>query len=164
MKKFFAFLFGTFYLVFVLGMLYAFIWFFGKLAIWIMDLFPKDEMVITVVIALQPLFWIFILCFFQNKSFIEVIEYCTRSENKFESIFFLLCWGCALFVTVGHNSLTRHWIDILVQNKNEATILGLSSAFYFLPSIISKIRNHHNSLAIYFLNTFLGWTIMKYMR
>jgi hypothetical protein len=39
------------------------------------------------------------------------------------------------------------------------TIIALLAfAFYFLPSIVALIRRKRNSLAIFFLNLFAGWT------
>jgi Superinfection immunity protein len=40
-------------------------------------------------------------------------------------------------------------------------ILGL--AFYFLPSIIAFSRRHRNSVAIFVLNLFLGWTLVGWV-
>jgi hypothetical protein len=39
-------------------------------------------------------------------------------------------------------------------------LLGLAVllGFYFFPSIIAVCRGHHNTLAIFLLNLFLGWT------
>lgn len=36
-------------------------------------------------------------------------------------------------------------------------------SLYLLPWIISKIRNHHNSGAIFVLNLFLGWTFLGWI-
>jgi T4 superinfection immunity protein len=39
-------------------------------------------------------------------------------------------------------------------------LLGIAVilACYFFPSIIAVCRGHHNTLAIFLLNLFLGWT------
>jgi hypothetical protein len=37
-------------------------------------------------------------------------------------------------------------------------IIGITLAGYFFPSIIAVTRGHHNALAIFLLNLFLGWT------
>ncbi len=34
---------------------------------------------------------------------------------------------------------------------------------YFLPSIVSMSRGHHNSNAICILNLFLGWTLIGWV-
>lgn len=34
---------------------------------------------------------------------------------------------------------------------------------YLLPWVISKIRRHHDSLAIFWLNTLLGWTLLGWV-
>ena len=36
-------------------------------------------------------------------------------------------------------------------------------ALYFLPSIVARHRNHHNSTAIVLLNIFLGWTFLGWV-
>ena len=34
---------------------------------------------------------------------------------------------------------------------------------YFLPTIVCAIRRHHNTLAIFVLNIFLGWTFVGWV-
>ena len=34
---------------------------------------------------------------------------------------------------------------------------------YFLPAIIASARNHHQRLAIFVLNLFLGWTFLGWL-
>jgi hypothetical protein len=41
--------------------------------------------------------------------------------------------------------------------------LMLCAAIYFLPSIIAVARHHHNALAIFLLNLFLGWTMLGWV-
>jgi len=36
--------------------------------------------------------------------------------------------------------------------------LGFGFVFYFLPSIIALVRSKRDTLAIFLLNLFLGWT------
>jgi hypothetical protein len=36
----------------------------------------------------------------------------------------------------------------------------VAGAIYLLPWIVSKSRNHHNSLAIFWLNLFFGWSVL----
>ena len=36
----------------------------------------------------------------------------------------------------------------------------VSLALYFLPTIIAVARHHRNTLAIFLLNFFLGWTVI----
>ena len=36
-------------------------------------------------------------------------------------------------------------------------------ALYFLPGIIASARSHHNALAIWVLNLFLGWTALGWI-
>jgi len=38
-----------------------------------------------------------------------------------------------------------------------ATVLVVLSG-YFLPTIVAKSRKHHNTMPIFLLNLFLGWT------
>lgn len=40
----------------------------------------------------------------------------------------------------------------------ELLLVVLILAFYFLPTLIAFLRQHKNSLAIFLLNLFLGWT------
>jgi uncharacterized iron-regulated membrane protein len=35
--------------------------------------------------------------------------------------------------------------------------------FYFLPSGMAVVREHHNTLAIFLLNLFLGWTLIGWV-
>jgi hypothetical protein len=37
-------------------------------------------------------------------------------------------------------------------------LIAVTLAGYFFPSIIAVCRGHHNTLAIFLLNLFLGWT------
>ncbi len=39
----------------------------------------------------------------------------------------------------------------------------LALALYFLPGIIGSARTHHNRLAIWVLNLFLGWTAIGWI-
>ena len=41
--------------------------------------------------------------------------------------------------------------------------VALMAASYFLPLIIAWWRRHHNTLAIFVLNFFLGWTIVGWV-
>ena len=36
-------------------------------------------------------------------------------------------------------------------------------ALYFLPALIGAAREHHNRWAIFWLNLFLGWTILGWI-
>ena len=38
--------------------------------------------------------------------------------------------------------------------------IGVLIGAHFLPTIIAVLRGHHNALAIFLLNLFLGWTIL----
>ena len=40
---------------------------------------------------------------------------------------------------------------------------AMFAALYFLPWIIAWRRRHHNTLAIFVLNFFLGWTIVGWV-
>jgi Superinfection immunity protein len=44
-----------------------------------------------------------------------------------------------------------------------AVILLLLAAFYFLPAIIAAVRHHRNAGAVFFLNLFLGWTLVGWV-
>jgi hypothetical protein len=56
---------------------------------------------------------------------------------------------------------------------NDASGIGLSlgsiclllfgAVFYFLPSIVAFARRHHNGLAIFILNLFLGWSVLGWI-
>jgi len=35
--------------------------------------------------------------------------------------------------------------------------------FYFLPSIVAFLRGYKNSLSIFLLNVFLGWTVLGWV-
>jgi hypothetical protein len=39
----------------------------------------------------------------------------------------------------------------------------VAGAIYLLPWIVSKSRNHHNSLAIFWLNLFFGWSVLGWL-
>ena len=41
----------------------------------------------------------------------------------------------------------------------ELLLIILIFVFYFLPTLIAFLRQHKNSLAIFLLNLFLGWTV-----
>ena len=48
----------------------------------------------------------------------------------------------------------------------EAALLFLGILFlalYFLPATIASARGHHNRLAIWVLNLFLGWTALGWI-
>lgn len=42
-------------------------------------------------------------------------------------------------------------------------IFMVCAAFYFLPSIIAAFRNHPNTLPVFVLNFFLGWTLLGWV-
>lgn len=42
-------------------------------------------------------------------------------------------------------------------------LLACLVALYFAPSIVAVSRNHHNSLSIFLLNLFLGWTLVGWV-
>jgi hypothetical protein len=37
---------------------------------------------------------------------------------------------------------------------------GFGTVMYFLPTIIAAIKSKHDTLAIFLLNFFLGWTVI----
>jgi ABC-type transport system involved in cytochrome c biogenesis permease component len=39
-------------------------------------------------------------------------------------------------------------------------LIGVALLVYFSPSIIARMRHHHNVLAIFMLNLLLGWTFL----
>jgi hypothetical protein len=41
--------------------------------------------------------------------------------------------------------------------------VGFTTVMYFLPSIVALARNKRDSLAIFLLNLFLGWTIIGWV-
>jgi Na+/proline symporter len=42
-------------------------------------------------------------------------------------------------------------------------VLGCMLGVYFIPSFVASDRKHHNRLAIYVLNLFLGWTFLGWV-
>lgn len=40
-------------------------------------------------------------------------------------------------------------------------LIGL--ALYFLPGIVASMRSHHNAVAIWVLNLFLGWALIGWV-
>ncbi len=44
----------------------------------------------------------------------------------------------------------------------EAIILIISAVLYFIPFIIAIIRGIKNSMSVFFLNLFLGWTVIGF--
>ena len=42
-------------------------------------------------------------------------------------------------------------------------VFGFGFIFYFLPSIIALARSKRNTLSIFFLNLFLGWTLVGWV-
>jgi len=45
----------------------------------------------------------------------------------------------------------------------ELLLVVLIFAIYFLPTLIAFLRQHKNSLAIFLLNLFLGWTVLGWV-
>ncbi|MFH1128777.1 MAG: superinfection immunity protein [Candidatus Omnitrophota bacterium] len=45
----------------------------------------------------------------------------------------------------------------------ELLLVVLIFAIYFLPTLIAFLRRHKNSLAIFLLNLFLGWTVLGWV-
>ncbi|HEY1677758.1 MAG TPA: superinfection immunity protein [Candidatus Sulfotelmatobacter sp.] len=41
--------------------------------------------------------------------------------------------------------------------------IGFSAVLYFLPSIIALVRNKRDTLAIFLLNFFLGWSVIGWI-
>ncbi len=44
----------------------------------------------------------------------------------------------------------------------EVIVLIISVALYFIPFIIAIIRGIKNSMSVFFLNLFLGWTVIGF--
>ena len=44
----------------------------------------------------------------------------------------------------------------------EAIVLIISAALYFIPFIIAILRGIKNSMSVFFLNLFLGWTVIGF--
>ena len=42
-------------------------------------------------------------------------------------------------------------------------LIGIAIAMYFLPSIIGFYRNKHNKMAIFALNTLVGWSVVGWI-
>src|SRR5262245_29005820 len=45
----------------------------------------------------------------------------------------------------------------------ELTMFLILLFVYFLPAVVANARDHHNSLAIFFLNLLLGWTVLGWI-
>jgi len=46
----------------------------------------------------------------------------------------------------------------------DSLLLGLLIIFiYFTPSLVASSRKHHNRVAIYVVNLFLGWTFIGWV-
>lgn len=43
------------------------------------------------------------------------------------------------------------------------SLIALWLIAYFLPTIVSQTRSHHNTLAIFILNLLAGWTILGWV-
>ena len=41
--------------------------------------------------------------------------------------------------------------------------LFIAAAVYFVPTIVAKLRNHHNTVAIFLVNLFLGWSLLGWV-
>jgi hypothetical protein len=41
--------------------------------------------------------------------------------------------------------------------------LGVLLLVYLLPAVVGFCRDHHNQLAIFVLNLFLGWTLLGWV-
>jgi hypothetical protein len=50
--------------------------------------------------------------------------------------------------------------DSTIATGSGFILLGLGMLFYFLPSILARGRNHHNSGAVFVINLLLGWTLV----
>lgn len=42
-------------------------------------------------------------------------------------------------------------------------ILALLGLAYFMPTVVAALRGHHNGMAIFVLNLFLGWTLLGWI-
>jgi hypothetical protein len=42
-------------------------------------------------------------------------------------------------------------------------ILAIIAFLYFVPTIVASNRKHHNTMAIFVLNLFLGWTFIGWL-
>jgi len=50
--------------------------------------------------------------------------------------------------------------DSTIATGSGFILLGLGMLFYFLPSILARGRNHHNTGAVFVINLLLGWTLV----
>ncbi|WP_198024762.1 superinfection immunity protein [Bradyrhizobium sp. Cp5.3] len=75
----------------------------------------------------------------------------------------LLTWTAALAVTlVAHPALAATPSDGADAVAGLMAI-GILIAAYFFPAIIALLRGHHNTLAIFLLNLFFGWTFFGWL-
>lgn len=42
-------------------------------------------------------------------------------------------------------------------------VVAVAGVLYFLPALIASRRRHHNAMAIFILNLFLGWTFLGWV-
>lgn len=46
----------------------------------------------------------------------------------------------------------------------EWLVIGIAMiALYFVPTIVARVREHHNTTAIFLLNLLLGWTFVGWV-
>ena len=66
-----------------------------------------------------------------------------------------------------HTSVSVHgsWLSFLGPVAIVAVIIGgiVGMGFYFLPTIIALVRQKRNTIAIFVLNFFLGWTFIGWV-
>ena len=52
---------------------------------------------------------------------------------------------------------------MLMKTAIALVLIAVMIAGYFFPSIIAACRSHHNTLAIFLLNLFLGWSVLGWV-
>ncbi len=70
---------------------------------------------------------------------------------------FFAAWFIAMFLLSERTG--REAIGSIMAILSTVIVLGL----YFIPAIVARRRDHHQRLAIFFLNLLLGWTLLGWI-
>lgn len=75
----------------------------------------------------------------------------------------LACIMIPLFIFAFNYNTVFLALTVITPTVLSLILLVLAVAFYFLPSILSYIRKHNNSSAIFLVNLLLGWTLIGWL-
>jgi len=68
--------------------------------------------------------------------------------------------GLAVLVLLIAYPNVGDWIGEIIAGL---VVLGVIAVFYFFPTIVALLRDHHKLSAIAVLNLFLGWTFLGWV-